>query len=313
MGAAVKLIHLHHPVDVAINAAVTDHLLGEGRFIFGFGTGFASPLFSNERGLSFEDRQARMMECLEMVRRCWSEHEPFDLDGRFWQGRGIVALPKPVDHAAMPIAVASSAEPMIQLAAERGYILLSSFVESAAAIRRKGEIYTAHAREAGRPDPLECMTVARAIYVADSREAAIEDLREAVAFEVGIQAKRGFLAHLKKTFGLDVPDDETAIDHLVGAGIYIVGDADHVTKEILAFQARIGLPVAGLQVLCGANERTHRADRDVVAASGGFGTLLLVVGKDWASREKRFRSMRLFMELVAPAIRFALGARGQAS
>ena len=28
MGSAVKLIHLHHPVDVAIQAAVTDHMLG---------------------------------------------------------------------------------------------------------------------------------------------------------------------------------------------------------------------------------------------------------------------------------------------
>ena len=45
MGAAVKLIHLHHPVDVAIQAAVTDHLLGHGRYIFGFGSGFNSPLF----------------------------------------------------------------------------------------------------------------------------------------------------------------------------------------------------------------------------------------------------------------------------
>ncbi|MDE0796424.1 MAG: LLM class flavin-dependent oxidoreductase [Alphaproteobacteria bacterium] len=45
MGAAVRLIHLHHPLDVAIQASVTEHLLGQGRFIFGFGLGFPSPLF----------------------------------------------------------------------------------------------------------------------------------------------------------------------------------------------------------------------------------------------------------------------------
>ena len=39
MGAAVKLIHLAHPVDTAIQAAVTDHVVGGGRFIFGFGSG----------------------------------------------------------------------------------------------------------------------------------------------------------------------------------------------------------------------------------------------------------------------------------
>jgi alkanesulfonate monooxygenase SsuD/methylene tetrahydromethanopterin reductase-like flavin-dependent oxidoreductase (luciferase family) len=39
MGAVVKLIHLAHPVDTAIQAAVTDHVIGGGRFIFGFGLG----------------------------------------------------------------------------------------------------------------------------------------------------------------------------------------------------------------------------------------------------------------------------------
>jgi hypothetical protein len=35
---------------------------------------------------------------------------------------------------------------------------------------------------------------------------------------------------------------------------------------------------------------------------GGFGTLLLVVGKDWASAEQRAQSMRRFMAEVAPRL-----------
>jgi len=31
--------------------------------------------------------------------------------------------------------------------------------------------------------------------------------------------------------------------------------------------------------------------------------MLIVTGKDWATREKRARSMRLFMEQVAPQLR----------
>src|SRR5271154_6097683 len=52
MGSAVKLIHLHHPVDVATQAAVTDHMVGGGRFIFGFGSGFPTPPVAGERGRS---------------------------------------------------------------------------------------------------------------------------------------------------------------------------------------------------------------------------------------------------------------------
>jgi hypothetical protein len=37
--------------------------------------------------------------------------------------------------------------------------------------------------------------------------------------------------------------------------------------------------------------------------SGGFGLLMLLAGKDYGTREQRARSMRLFMEEVAPRLR----------
>ena len=36
--------------------------------------------------------------------------------------------------------------------------------------------------------------------------------------------------------------------------------------------------------------------------AGGFGTFLIVTGKDWATREKRALSMTRFMKEVAPQI-----------
>ncbi len=73
-------------------------MLGPNRYIFGFGTGFASPLFSQERGLTFEDRHARLAESLEAIIKCWTTDEPFDLDGQYWKGKGLIALPKPRDR-----------------------------------------------------------------------------------------------------------------------------------------------------------------------------------------------------------------------
>ena len=35
---------------------------------------------------------------------------------------------------------------------------------------------------------------------------------------------------------------------------------------------------------------------------GGFGGLLIVAGKEWSTREKRDRSMELFMQHVAPQL-----------
>lgn len=275
MGAAVKLIHLQHPLDTAVQAAVTDHLIGGNRFIFGFGTGFGNPMFCDERGLSFEERHPRLRESLDLVLKCWSSREPFDWNGRYWQGRGILALPKPVNGASMPMATATESEDMVQLAAERGYILLSAFIDSAPRIRARTELYTRHALAAGHADPMRNITVSRAVYIAGSQAEAIEDMRAAIATEVGVQAQRGFLRMMKARYQMDVPNDSSAIEHMVRAGLYIVGDPDQVAAQLAAFHGECG----------------------------GFGTLLITVGKAWATREKRERSMRLFMEQVAPRLR----------
>jgi alkanesulfonate monooxygenase SsuD/methylene tetrahydromethanopterin reductase-like flavin-dependent oxidoreductase (luciferase family) len=275
MGAAVKLLHLQHPVDVAVQAAVTDHLIGNGRFIFGFGTGFGNPAFCEERGLTFEDRHERLHESLDVVLKCWETEQPFDFEGKYWQGKKVLALPKPVAGHHMPMATATEQEDMIKLAAERGYILLSAFIDTAQGIKARNEKYLRYARAAGHGDATRNLSVSRLIYIADSKADAIEDMRDAVEMEVGVQAKRGFLKHLKARYNVDVPNDRTAIDCLVENGIYIVGSADEVAERLIKFHGDCG----------------------------GWGTLLMTVGKDWATHEKRARSMKTFMEQVAPRLR----------
>jgi limonene 1,2-monooxygenase len=274
MGAAVKLIHLQHPLETAVQATVTDHMLGKDRFIFGYGPGFANPLFCDERGLSFDDRHQRMQESLDFVLKCWESEQPFDWEGKYWQGRNVLALPRPAS-ARIPIATATVTEASVVRAAERGHILLSAHFDSAEAIRIRSNLYQKHARAAGHADPLRNIAVSRIIYIADSKAQAIEDMREAVTFEVSVQAQRGFLKMMKQVYGLDLPNDSTAIEHLVQAGIYVVGNPDEVAAQLAKF----------------------------VDDCGGLGTLLMVTGKDWGNREKRLRSIRLFMEEVAPKLR----------
>jgi limonene 1,2-monooxygenase len=275
MGAAVKLIHLHHPLDVAIQAAVTDHLLGGDRYIFGFGSGFPRSLFCDERGLSFDDRHARLHESLDFILKCWSGDEPFDWQGAHWKAKDVVALPKPLSAPHMPMATATDSDDMLRLAGARGYILLSAFLESAERLAKKAVPYAQAAREAGLAAPRRNITASRVVYVASSAQEAIEDLRPSVTYEIGVQAERGFLKMLKNVLGVDVPNDERGIEALVEAEFYLLGDADSVAEKIRKFYDE----------------------------SGGFGTFLIVTGKDWATREKRERAMRLFMEQVAPQLR----------
>ena len=275
MGAAVKLIHLAHPVDTAIQAAVTDHVIGNGRFIFGYGSGFPNPMFALERGLSHEDRHPRLREALDLILKCWSAPEPFDWDGKFWRGKGIVATPQPLHQPHMPMATATDTGDMIDLAGTRGYTLLSAQLEPAPFIRRKADRYARAAVAAGHAAPLRNVTVARYVYLADSRRQAMDDLRAGINYELGFQTKRGLINILKSNYKWEFEGGEATFDQLAEAGVYYLGDPDEVARQLQEFYE----------------------------ASGGFGTLLLVTGKDWTTREKHQRSLRLFMEHVAPKLR----------
>jgi limonene 1,2-monooxygenase len=281
MGAAVKLIHLAHPVDTAIQAAVADHVIGGSRYIFGFGSGFPSPLFANERGLSYEDRHGRLRESLDLILKCWTAPEPFDWDGKYWKGKGIVATPQPLVAPHMPMATATDTEAMIDIAGARGYTQLMAQLEPAGSIRRKGDRYARAAKAAGRDVPLSKIAVARYVYLADSRREAMDDLRADIDYELGYQMQRGLIRLIKSNYDIGIKGDAVTFDQLAEAGIYYLGDPDTVARQI----------------------------REFYDASGGFGTLLIVTGKKWATREKVFRSMRLFMDHVAPQLRGLVPAR----
>ncbi|MFN3892607.1 MAG: LLM class flavin-dependent oxidoreductase [Beijerinckiaceae bacterium] len=275
MGAAVKVIHLQHPLDVAVQAATTQHVIGSDRFIFGFGSGFPTPLFSLERGMSYEERHDRLMESLDLVIKCWSTRDPFDWDGRFWKGKGIVALPKPLTGDTIPMATATEQPEMIRIAGSRGYTLLSAYLEPAHMLRAKADRYSEAARAAGVDNPRANIAASRLVYLSNSRKQAMNDLRADIDNELGYQTKRGLVHYARNVFKLDVKGERLTLDDMVDGGVYLVGEPDEVAERLREF---------------------HRD-------SGGFGALLIVTGKEWADRERRLKSMRLFMEEVAPRLR----------
>jgi len=186
-----------------------------------------------------------------------------------------VATPRPLVKPHMPMATATDTEAMIELAGQRGYTLLSAQLEPAAFIRRKADRYARAALAAGRKRPLDQITVARYIYLADSRREAMDDLRPFITHELGFQMKRGLIKIIKSNYNMPFSGDTVSFDQLAEAGVYYLGDPDTVARQL----------------------------REFYDVAGGFGTLLIVAGKDWATREKRTRSMRLFMEQVAPKLR----------
>lgn len=272
LGPAVRLLPLYHPLNVATQAAVCDHLTG-GRYLFGFGSGV--PFFGNmeQRNLTNDDRHPMVMEAIEYILRAWTADAPFDWEGPRWPGRGIRIVPRTLQQPHMPIAVASGHDDLLQMAGQRGWQVLIGQYAGAAQIAETADKHAAAAAAAGRPADRAPIAVARHIHISDSVEQAKAEWRETVSVDI-----EDWKRHLPNHFRYYLPPsgrvEDVNFDQLVEAGAWIAGDPDTVYEQL-------------------------KAQYD---AAGGFGMLLVVMGKDWATRELRARSLRLFAEHVMPRL-----------
>lgn len=277
LGPGVRPIAVYHPIQVALEAAVCDHLL-RGRYLFGFGVGGPFDDHMTQRGLgdnSVAARRPRMHEAIELILKCWSTDEPFDYEGEFWQGKNIRVLPKPYTKPHMPVGVASSTTlGTMQLAAANGFIPILSQYDNTEHMHEHAEGYLRTAAEAGRTAKRSDIRACRFVYVSDSVTKAKEELRATITPSV--------LAHVQEQpryYQKFLPPsgrtEDITWDHLVDAGFFFVGDPDTVHQRIL-----------------------HHYQE-----SGGYGTLLLVMGKDYGTRRQRSRSLRVFTSEVVPRLR----------
>jgi alkanesulfonate monooxygenase SsuD/methylene tetrahydromethanopterin reductase-like flavin-dependent oxidoreductase (luciferase family) len=121
VGTAVSLLPLHHPVQLAEQTALLDHL-STGRFQLGVGRGgpvidlevFGSSLARYERGLP---------ESVDLLLQTWT-HEAVAADGEFFKFRGVSANPRPLTQPHPPLYVACHSGNTIEVAAQRGLPML---------------------------------------------------------------------------------------------------------------------------------------------------------------------------------------------
>lgn len=88
-----------HPFVAAKQLATADQL-GRGRLGLNVVAGWNKPeydAFGLDLPSSHADRYALAQEWFDYVRRVWNHDGPFDWDGRFFQGKGIYAFPRPFD------------------------------------------------------------------------------------------------------------------------------------------------------------------------------------------------------------------------
>jgi alkanesulfonate monooxygenase SsuD/methylene tetrahydromethanopterin reductase-like flavin-dependent oxidoreductase (luciferase family) len=275
LGTGVRPLPIHHPLQLVIEANMCDHMTG-GRYMFGLGLGLVTLKDKmRQRGLDYGQARAMMRESIEFILQAWSSPEPFDFNGQFWQGEGIDVQPRPLQQPHPPIAIACSASAdTVQLAGERGFIPLFSPTDHPTRLRAAGDAFCAAARAADRDVGREMLRLGRYVYVSDSYEQAKRELEPTLL--VAIEQERRFAPHRFDRYLPPSGDSaDLTIDCLAAAGRYVIGDPDTVYDRLAEFYEQ----------------------------TGGFGVLMLHMGRDYGTREGRERSLELFCEHVAPRLR----------
>ncbi|MGH2632127.1 MAG: LLM class flavin-dependent oxidoreductase [Tepidiformaceae bacterium] len=173
IGTAVTLAAFYHPLRLAEELALLDHLSG-GRLNWGAGRGF-DPKEFRAFNVPVEESSDRFRECVEIVRAAWT-NEKVSFDGKFWQFQDVEVLPKPLQQPHPPVWLAGTSPESIQRAAQAGHDLLMDPHSSHAEIAKKQALYRQTLREhgfvtTGRQTPIARL-MAIAPTAAEAREVA---------------------------------------------------------------------------------------------------------------------------------------------
>lgn len=118
LGVAVNTLPIHHPMQLAEQAATLD-VLSRGRMDFAAGGGHPHTRAYETFGVEHEHVRDIMEESVKVIRMAWTQ-ESVDFEGRFFQVPNIVANPKPVQNPHPPIYTAASSLDGVKFAARMG-------------------------------------------------------------------------------------------------------------------------------------------------------------------------------------------------
>lgn len=184
-------VPLMHPVFAAKQCATIDHLSG-GRFAFNAVMGWVSGDFEmfGQELREHDERYRYGAEWMEIVRRIWSDPNPFDFDGEYFQLQNVRGKPKPLQDPYPVILNAGNSSAGMNFAAQEADFNFA-IVENLEKGREYVEKARAKARGYGRELHLlgnasvicrdsedEAMTIVEEMRSKGDREAARNSLKE---------------------------------------------------------------------------------------------------------------------------------------
>ena len=112
------IVHRDNPVRVAEEIAMLD-CVSRGRIISGFVRGVGSEIHPANTNPALQ--RERMDEAHDLIIKAWTEHEPFNWEGRFWHYRYVNVWPRVYQQPHPPIWVTGSHAESAEWVADRQY------------------------------------------------------------------------------------------------------------------------------------------------------------------------------------------------
>jgi alkanesulfonate monooxygenase SsuD/methylene tetrahydromethanopterin reductase-like flavin-dependent oxidoreductase (luciferase family) len=289
-----------HPVLIAVNAAMLDHL-AQGRFILGVSAG-ALASDAEAIGILDEDRNKIFAEAIDVILAIWQREPPYDIDfpdNRFkvairraaahHLGVGIMAKPLQKPRPEIVGTVVAPFSPGVVLMGRRDFHPLSANFLLPQHLKSHWTNYAKGKAEAGETAKVADWRVARTVFVADDDKVAKrygrEDADSPYRFYFGQMLGKLRRANRHNVFKRhkEQPDEEITEDWVMDNCV-IYGSINKVVDEILKLREE----------------------------TGDFGELVYA-GMDWVDPQLAKRSMQLMAEEVMPRVNAAISKQATAA
>jgi alkanesulfonate monooxygenase SsuD/methylene tetrahydromethanopterin reductase-like flavin-dependent oxidoreductase (luciferase family) len=177
LGVIVTSNRLRSPTLLAKMAATVD-VIAEGRLDFGIGVGGSRVAAENPAIREFEaygvplvspgEAVRDLAESCDIIRRMWTNDQPFDFDGHSIQLKGAVCEPKPLQKPHPPILMGGAGDRVLRIVAEHADIW--NYPGTLQEFRKRDQVLEEHCAAIGR-GPNEIVRSMQTIVRCDDPEA----------------------------------------------------------------------------------------------------------------------------------------------
>ena len=254
------------PVRVAEEMAMIDTLFG-GRMIAGLMRGSANEYVTYN--VNPAESRPRFDEAFHLIRRAWTEVQPFGWQGRFYEYRTICIWPRPAQLPHPPIYMSTASPEAGEFAARNrvGAGFAFTTVQMAA---KAADFYRAQCRVHGWEPAADQIIYRLAMHVAATDEEAIEDMQIAAGGlpSLGLSFRNKAVEQAAAEagyYGRDVEGQRArlqsrgAIMDRIDRGQLLVGSPETVIKQIARIRDILGAGVLDLVVASQLGDKTMDA------------------------------------------------------